>query len=417
MKVCNMAALAGLCLALAMGQPGASGAQPFGDDVPLTALARPVAAQSEIVDFGAVLQITLALSQPVPWRVFTLDAPPRLILDFNEVDFTGAALEERVASDRIAALRYGAFAEGWSRMVIALAEPMIVETAGLTAAGPSGRAIMKLQLAPTDARRFAELAGPPPGSDLSRPRAVEMPKARARRTGERPLRVVLDPGHGGIDPGAEVDALDEADLMLTFALELAQVLRAAGMEVSLTREEDVFVPLEARVSFARKVEADAFLSLHADALAEGNASGASVYTLSAAATDEASARLAERHDRADLLSGVDLTYHDDAVATVLMDLARLETEPRSDRLADALVAGIAAQTGDMHKRPRLRAGFSVLKAPDIPSALIELGFLSSRSDLERLTSPAWRGRAAAGIRDALLAWGEEDAREGELLRR
>jgi N-acetylmuramoyl-L-alanine amidase len=188
-------------------------------------------------------------------------------------------------------------------------------------------------------------------------------------------------------------------------------------DVVLTRDGDEFVPLEARVSLARAAGADVFLSLHADALAEGRAQGATVYTMSEAATDEISQKLAERHNRADLLAGVDLSRQDDAVAGVLMDLARTETQPRSDRLADTLVAGIAEATGSLHKRPRLSAGFSVLKAPDIPSVLVELGFLSSARDRERLLDPAWRARMAQGIRAALAVWGREDAAEARLLRK
>ena len=154
-----------------------------------------------------------------------------------------------------------------------------------------------------------------------------------------------------------------------------------------------------------------FLSLHADAIAEGRASGATIYTLSDTASDEASRKLAERHDRDDLLAGVDLSAQDDVVAGVLMDLARAETGPRSDRLADALVAGLGATVG-LHKRPHLQADFSVLKSPDSPSALIELGFLSSDKDRARLNDPAWRARAQAGIRDALTAWAGRRRRRG-----
>ncbi len=229
--------------------------------------------------------------------------------------------------------------------------------------------------------------------------------------------VVLDPGHGGIDPGAEYDGAVEGDLMLTFARELQEVLlRAGNFKVVLTREGDVFVPLEARVSLARNVGADVFLSLHADALVEGCASGATIYTQSDRASDIASRKLAERHDRADLLAGVDLSDQDDVIATILMELARTETAPRTDKLANALVSGLAQAVG-VHKRPRLSAGFSVLKAPDIPSVLIELGFLSSPRDLQRLRDPEWRKRAAKGVRVALQAWAAADAADALLLRK
>ncbi len=160
-----------------------------------------------------------------------------------------------------------------------------------------------------------------------------------------------------------------------------------------------------------------FLSLHADALAEGEAHGATIYTLSEEASDAAAAGLAARHDRSDLLAGVDLNNHDDVVAGVLMDLARLETAPRSERLAEQLVTAIQEAGGQMHKRPHQRAGFSVLKAPDIPSVLIELGFLSSTRDRNNLQDETWRAATVASIRAGLQLWVVQDAAEAQLLRR
>lgn len=186
-------------------------------------------------------------------------------------------------------------------------------------------------------------------------------------------------------------------------------MRDGRFTVVMTRDEDTFVPLETRISLARAAGADVFLSLHADAIAEGEAVGATVYTLDEDATDEASATLAERHDRDDLLAGVDLSNQDDLVAQVLMDMARAETTPRTGRLAGALVAAMQKADLRMHRHPHQEAGFSVLKSPDIPSVLIELGFLSSARDLRRLTDPEWRARMAAAIRDGLLVWAAEDA--------
>ncbi|RVT85173.1 N-acetylmuramoyl-L-alanine amidase [Rhodobacteraceae bacterium CCMM004] len=400
--------IGGALVALSVAVSTAAGAE-----TDLTALARPDPQRSEIVDFGADVQITLALSQPVPWRVFTLDGPPRLILDFGEVAFSGIDLDELLDTDRITGIAAGPFRRGWSRMVLELAEPLRVETAGMSTVVDGAGALLRLQLAPTDAASFAAEAGEPEVGPFALPDpAAESQPGVAGSEGA--LHVAIDPGHGGLDPGAEAGGLREADLMLGFAMELRATLQAAGMTVTLTRDSDIFVPLIRRVSRARAAGADVFLSLHADALAEGVASGATVYTLSEDASDVASEQLAERHDRGDLLGGVDLSTAGDAVAVVLMDLVRAETGPRSERLADALVAGLAARTGDLHKRPRLRAGFSVLRAPDIPSVLIELGFLSSAGDRANLTDPDWRAAAAAGIRDALTVWAEEDAARAPL---
>jgi N-acetylmuramoyl-L-alanine amidase len=230
-----------------------------------------------------------------------------------------------------------------------------------------------------------------------------------RQTGDAPLKVVLDPGHGGIDPGAEAGSTKEAAIVLGFALELAEKLRRAGMVVTLTRTSDVFVPLEARISDARAAGADVFLSLHADALEEGEANGATIYKLAEAASDAASAHLAERHDRADILAGVDLTGNDDEVATVLLDLARTETEPRADRLALALADAIKAAGLKMHRRPIQEAAFSVLKSADVPSLLLEIGFLSSKSDRALFDDAGWRGRMQDAIAAALANWAVPDA--------
>ena len=197
--------------------------------------------------------------------------------------------------------------------------------------------------------------------------------------------------------------------MLGFARELKEVLlRTGAFKVILTRDEDVFVPLEARMSMARAAGADVFLSLHADALSEGEAVGAAIYTLSQEASEKAGAALAERHNRDDLLAGVDLTGQDDLVATILMDMARTETMPRTARLAAALEEAISTAKLKMHRSPLQTGGFSVLKSPDIPSVLIELGFLSSARDLARLSDAKWRSSMAEAIRNALLMWSQED---------
>ncbi|MBL9058360.1 MAG: N-acetylmuramoyl-L-alanine amidase, partial [Rhodobacteraceae bacterium] len=282
--------------------------------------------------------------------------------------------------------------------------PMLVTRSEMVTAGAVR---LRLHLAPAAAADFAAAAAQPEPPEWAVPRPADL--APLPRQGAGPLVVVLDPGHGGIDPGAERDGAKEAQLMLTFARELKELLLRDGrFSVVMTREGDVFVPLETRISIARAAGASVFVSLHADAIAEGEAVGATIYTLSEEATDAASETLAARHDRDDLLAGVDLTQQDDLVAQVLMDMARAETSPRTDRLALALEAAIKAADLRMHRHPRQQAGFSVLKSPDIPSVLVELGFMSSARDLKRLTDPEWRSRMALALRDGLLAWAAED---------
>ncbi len=395
-----------LFLMLAVFWAGAAQAQS------LTALARLSGDGVQVEAEGKGLAISIEMNRSIPWRVFTLDEPRRLVLDFSELAWDGADLD-RVADelDLVDEVRTGLFRPGWSRMVLTMAAPLAIEAADMRSLEEGARVSVRLER--TDDASFSRAAGAPASAVF----AMQPIEITRTPRGEGPLVVMLDPGHGGIDPGAERDGVKEADLVLTFARELKEVLlRQDNIEVVLTRDEDVFVPLEERVSLARAAGADLFLSLHADALAQGQANGATVYTLSEDASDVASQALAERHDREDLLAGVDLTHTGDEVALVLMDMARTETQPRADKLADALVEGIFDATGSTYKTPRLKAGFSVLKAPDIPSALVELGFLSSKRDREKLIDPEWRRRAAEGIRDGILKWAEADAAAAERLR-
>jgi N-acetylmuramoyl-L-alanine amidase len=365
----------------------------------LRALARLDPAGSGIEDVAGGVAVTLALTQAVPYRVFTLDAPMRVVLDFRELAFDGdvAALDR---SERITGLAAGLYQPGWSRLVLELDRPMEVIEAGLETDASDGDAVVRVTMAATSAEAFAASAGTPePRRNKAMPVAAD----------DGRLVVVLDPGHGGVDPGAQRGGHNEADLMLGFARELKEALLRGGVDdVVMTRTDDRFVSLPARVSVARAAGADLFLSLHADAIAKGRATGTTIYTLSQDATDAASAALAERQDRQDILAGVDLRAQDDQIATVLMDLARLQTAPRTDRLADEMVTGLQTHLGKLHKRPRLEAAFSVLKAPDIPSVLIELGFMSSETDLANLTDPRWRARAADGIVAAVNAWALDD---------
>lgn len=369
----------------------------------------------QIADMRGGVSVDLDLSQGVPWRLFTLDDPRRLVLDFREVDWSGADPEAINRSDSIAALRMGPFQSGWSRMVLDLSEPLAVDNASMQVDRDSGRARLMVALAPVAAEVFAKTAGAAPDPAWQ----GRTPSARraAPRQPDDPVVIVLDPGHGGIDPGAQREGISESELMLTFARELREVLlRTGNYRVELTRAEDVFVSLEARVAKAHDEGADLFVSLHADAIEEGAAHGAAVYTLAEEASDAASAALAERHDRDDLLSGLDLSGSDDRVAQVLLDLARLDNTPRSQALAGHIVKGIRNALGQVHKQPLRQAGFSVLKSADIPSVLIELGFLSTARDLKNLQDPAWRAGMAAGIRDGIAAWEIEDAALARLRR-
>jgi len=379
----------------------------------LTALARVDAARSSVTDgwFGKTT-IEVGLSQGVPFRVFLLDDPARLVVDFREANWAAVRADALLpAPGRVAEVRFGAFQPGWSRLVADLSVPMLPREIGMPIDDSSGQALLQIMLEEVSAEEFAKAAGAP--VDPAWTRALTQP---ARKPDDGVFTVVLDPGHGGIDPGAEREGVNEKELMLSFARELQEALRRSGVEAVLTRNEDVFVALERRVAIAHQVEADLFISLHADSLTQGGAKGATVYTLSDEASDAATAHLAARHNRADIIAGADLTGSDDQVTSVLLDLARQETEPRSDALAQALVAEMTAAGGPMNRRPLRNAGFSVLKSADIPSVLVEVGFLSSDRDLANVRDPVWRSVMVGAMADAILKWRDQDAARRALVR-
>ena len=401
-----------LAVCLAVAQAGGAAAQG------LQALARLELAGSSISSRpSGDVDIRLKLTQAVPYRLFTLAGPPRLVIDFREVAFAGASREKLVGTELITDFRTGLFRPGWSRMVLGLKRPMRVFSAAMETDPDAGDALIRIRLTQQDPDAFAAASGAPKSDFWSLPEPAETRAPKRRPMGERPVVVALDPGHGGIDPGAQYGGRDEADLMLQLAREMKESLvRTGRYSVFLTRDEDVFLSLQGRITAARARGADVFLSLHADALSAGRATGTTVYTLSDIASDSVAQALAESHERGDLLAGVDLSDQDDEIAAILIDMARVETTPRSVRLADAVVDAIAESTGQMRARPRLSAGFSVLKAPDIPSVLIEFGFMSNPSDLVNLANPDWRAQVIAGIRTALDRWSLADAAEARLLR-
>lgn len=416
-RVSTACAALALLLALAIGLPYQTHAQ----TAQFSALARVLADESRLSQTDDAVILDLTLSQGVPYRVYTLqggdDVPARLVLDFREVDWQNLSPDALGQVPAIKAVRFGAVRPGWSRMVLDLAQPLALHRAGLAIDPQSGAGRLQVVLHPTDAATFAARSGAPYDPQFDLPPPADIARAQRVTAGEGPLIVVLDPGHGGIDPGAERDGVAEKDLMLTFARELQDaLLRRDNIRVVLTRTDDSFVSLDRRVAIAHAAGGQVFISLHADALSEGQAHGATVHLLSDSASDAASAALAERHDRDDLLAGIDLTGQDDQVAGILMDLARQETQPRAERLAAALVQGIGDADLPLNSRPVRSAAFSVLKAPDIPSVLLEVGFLSSPRDLKNLTDPDWRQMMAAAVADGLLLWMAQDLALSDLVR-
>lgn len=360
------------------------------------------------------LELRLGLSRPVPYRVYFLDDPPRLVADFRDSDFSGTDAADLPGADLVPGLRWGRFRPGWSRLVIDLPGPYALSRAEQV---PDGQgALLHLRIEPVAQGDFVTR-----GSAVSALRDLPEPSSgpapATRRAAGRVLRIAIDPGHGGHDPGAQAGAISEAAVMLGFARELAEELAGAGFEVVATRQDDSFVPLERRMTIARGGQADLFISLHADALPEGAAAGLSIYTWNPRSDDRALGELAMRHDRADLLAGVDLAGTDDQVAGVLMDLARRETQPRSEAFAKFAVSELNRAGIAMHRTPVRGAGFSVLKSPDIPSVLVELGFLTDAGDRANLFDPEWRRATAGAIARAVDLWARDDAARAGLSRK
>lgn len=356
------------------------------------------------------LELRLGLTRAVPYRVYIVGDPARLIVDLKGADFSGISAEDLFGANLVPAIRWGRYRRGWSRIVVELPGPYRIESAGQRTKGDLPE--ITIDLDPVREKDFAPRASAATAlRDLPEP--ADLPQID-----ETPgLTVALDAGHGGFDPGAEAGGEEEADLVLAFAQELRKALEARGVEVVMTRDSDVFVRLEDRMTIAREGGADLFLSLHADALPEGQAAGATVYLWNSRANTRAARQLVTRHERDDLLLGQDLSGQDDALTGVLMDFARTDTQPRAENFARFLTSRLALMGIELHGRPVQTAAFSVLKSPDIPSALLELGFISDDSDRANLTNPAWRARMVDVVAESITGWARDEAARERMLRR
>jgi N-acetylmuramoyl-L-alanine amidase len=344
-------------------------------------------------------RFVMDFDRKIDLAAFTLADPYRVVVDLPQVAFQLPKNAGEQGRGLIKTFRYGLIMQGGSRIVLDTNGPVKVDKAFAMPAENGQPAKLVLDLSPTDRDSFLRAIA-------LENRVARAPKPEAPvkpNSDPRPL-IVLDPGHGGIDtgthgPGGEL----EKDVVLAFAKELREKLEARGKyRVSMTRNDDTFIPLNERVRFARARNAGLFVSIHADALPkkEGQADGATVYTLSEKASDAEAARLAEEENRADVIAGVDLTTEPDEVANILVDLAQRETKTFSLQFAKAAV-GELKRTARLHKHPLKSAGFVVLRAPDVPSVLIELGYMSDKDDLSHLTSPGWREHNAGALAQAI----------------
>jgi N-acetylmuramoyl-L-alanine amidase len=390
-----------LVLALCWGMAAASIAQPLPsrastDD---TALARGL---HFVEDAGAeTLGIVVDLSREVQVRHEMLIEPNRLVIDLENTVFANLpAPGLGRAVGPISAWRAGLFLMGRSRIVLDLQRPVLVQRVDFVRQGPHTRLVIQLRGA--NAAEFTQKAE----QDQRNRHATRLPETPStpRPAGARPL-IVLDPGHGGIDPGASGPKGEaEKDIVLAVARLVRAQLEADGrVEVQMTREDDRFVSLGERVAFARNRSAALFVSLHADSLfGEADVRGASVYTLSDRASDAAAARAAEKENRADVAAGLEAPEDQrEGVDNILFDLARRETRIFS-QLAARNVAQSIQKAGRLHKTPLRSAGFRVLRAPDMPSILVELGYLSNPEDVAALIQEAGRQKLASSLALALL---------------
>jgi N-acetylmuramoyl-L-alanine amidase len=342
------------------------------------------------------------LTRKIEMRAFTLANPYRVVIDLPQVTFHLPPHAGENGRGLVKAFRYGLVMKGGSRMVFDLTGPVRVDKAFVIDATEGQPARMVLDLAATDRETFLRASA----IDNRLPRKADPPQEADRSSpggDPRPI-VVLDPGHGGIDTGAHAAGGQmEKTVALEFALALRDKLERTGKyRVVMTRTDDQFVPLADRVKFARERKAQLFISIHCDALpkAEGDAQGATVYTLSDKASDVEAAKLADTENRADVIAGVDLSAEPDEIADILIDLAQRETKTFSTHFSRTLVAELKT-AARMHKHPLKSAGFRVLKAPDVPSVLLELGYLSNREDSKLLLSDRWRQRTADAIVQAV----------------
>jgi N-acetylmuramoyl-L-alanine amidase len=364
----------------------------------------PVASDVRLGGDDTQTRMVVDLSQKIDLRAFTLANPFRVVIDMPQVTFELPPKTGDRGRGLIKAFRFGLVMQGGSRMVIDLARPARIEKAYVLEAANEQPARLVLELAAVDREAFMRtMALDSRTAESPTPRKVA-PDLDAVPGDSRPL-VVIDPGHGGIDYGTR--SAPTGEIEKTLVLEFGQLLRdkiekTGKYRVAMTRSDDTFVALAERVNFARARHAALFISIHADALArgEGDAQGATIYTLSETASDPTAARLAENENRADVIAGLDLTAEPDDVADILVDLARRETKTFSVQFARGLI-GQLRNTARLHKEPLKAAGFRVLRAPDVPSVLVELGYVSNKQDLQALTSQVWRGRTTDAIAQAV----------------
>jgi N-acetylmuramoyl-L-alanine amidase len=382
---------------------------------PVAASNFPIASGVRLAGDGKQTRFVLDLDKPIQLRAFALADPYRVVVDMPQVSFQLPAGSGTAGRGLIKAFRYGLVMPGGSRIVFDLTGPAKIANSYVLDAANGQPPKLVLELEEVDRTSFVQSLAAENRPQL-RPAIADAADTVASTTAAvvvkpaappdlRPL-IVIDPGHGGIDNGTQAGGESEKNLVLGFGLALRDRIEKSGKyRVVMTRTDDTFIPLADRVKVARNQSAALFVSIHADALPrhEGDAQGATIYTLSDRASDAEAERLAEAENKADAIGGVNLTEEPTEVADILIDLAQRETRTFSNRFARQLM-GEMKTTVRMHKHPLKSAGFKVLKAPDVPSVLIELGYVSNKGDLEHLVSENWRSRTVGSMALAIDAF-------------
>ena len=383
---------------------------------PIAASNFPIASDARLAGDAKQTRFVLDLDKTIKFRAFALADPYRVVVDISQVSFQLAAGTGTAGRGLIKAFRYGLVMPGGSRIVFDLTGPARIANSYVLDAANGQPPRLVLELEQVDRTTFVQSLAAEGRPELRPAIADAKDTAAAAEAAAKPatpasgdLRpvVVIDPGHGGIDNGTQSSGESEKNLVLGFALALRDRIEKKGKyRVVMTRTDDTFIPLADRVRIARNQSAALFVSIHADALprSEGDAQGATIYTLSDRASDTEAERLAEAENKADAIGGVNLTEEPTEVADILIDLAQRETRTFSNRFARLLMGEMKKSTVRMYKHPLKSAGFKVLKAPDVPSVLIELGYVSNKGDLEHLVSENWRSRTVGSMAQAIDAF-------------
>lgn len=354
------------------------------------------------------------LSKKVRFAIRTLADPYRVIIDLSDVKLNLPAGRGKKGKGLVSGYRYGRVEPYGVRIILDVNSPVLVEKASIWPARDGKPPRLVVELTRTDRKTF-----------LARQRAQAKSRAAAaKKAGKKTARatpslssakrrksrsakpvIVIDPGHGGIDPGTvSKSGTKEKNIVFSFSRALRDLLKKTGRyEVILTRSTDSYISLRQRVEIGRRKGADLFVSIHADSLSGRYAksvAGATVYTLSEDASDEEAMALAAKENRSDIIAGVELPAKSNNLTNILIDLAQRETKNLSIGFADILLSSLSGKT-KIRKKGRKFAGFRVLKAPDVPSVLIELGYMSNPADVKRLKSAAWRNKIAAAVADAV----------------